>query len=234
MLDKLVQIDGNLLIGIQHTLNADWLTPIMKGITFLGEVGWAAIAMCLVLIAFKKTRKLGLICAASVLLTFICCNGILKPLIDRARPWETFAAVNNMLPDPGDASFPSGHASNMMAAAFSLWLNTRRGCCGRYARMQEGECEDAGLAKTGRVSCEDVGLMRMQGISGEAESFTRLHSVSYGAVVLALFVGLSRLYLGMHYPSDVIVGMLVAVLCCLIVYTIYIKLEKRRDIIIGE
>ena len=192
MLDKLVQIDGNLLIGIQHTLNADWLTPIMKGITFLGEVGWAAIAMCLVLIAFKRTRKIGLVCAASVLLTFICCNGILKPLIDRTRPWETFAAVNNMLPDPGDASFPSGHASNTMAAAFSLWLNTRKG------------------------------------------SFTRLHSVSYGAVVLALLVGLSRLYLGMHYPSDVIAGILVAVLCCLIVYTIYIKLEKRRDIIIGE
>ena len=194
-LEQLTQIDGNLLIGIQHTLNADWLTVVMKGVTSLGNGGIVSIALCLILMAYKKTRKLGIVCAASVALTFICCTGILKPLVDRARPWEVIDGVKMLIPDPGDSSFPSGHASNTMSVAFALWLNTRDG------RL---------LADIDHV---------------------KLHRWSYLAITLALLVGLSRIYLGMHFPGDVIGAILVAVICNFIIYKIYIQLESKHGII---
>ena len=197
-IDQLIQIDGNLLIGIQHSLNADWLTPIMKGVSFFGNIGWASILLCIVLICFKKTRRLGVLCAGSVLLTFICCTGIIKPMVDRPRPWELFSAVQPLIPDPGDSSFPSGHASNSMAVAFAFWLNTR---------------------KSNTVSLE--------------EDRCRLHRWSYVAIVFALMIALSRLYLGMHFPSDVIGGILIAIICSQIIYLINIKIESKRGIISG-
>ena len=197
LLDVIAQIDGNLLIGIQHTLNADWLTVAMKCITSLGNGGLVSIALCLVLMMYKKTRKLGIVCAASVALTFICSTGILKPLVDRARPWEVIDGIKMLIPDPGDSSFPSGHASNTMSMALALWLNTR----------------DGRLLK-------DI-------------DYVKLHRWSYLAIVLALLVGLSRVYLGMHFPSDVIGGMLVALICNIIIYKIYIQLESKHGIISG-
>lgn len=209
-LAKLAEIDGNLLIGIQHALNADWLTPIMKGISFFGNAGWASILFCLILIGIKKTRKLGILCAASVLLTFVCCSAVLKPLVDRARPWEIIEGVNRLLPDPGDASFPSGHTSNSMAVAFSFWINTRYGKVAGQNDWDEG------------VNIEWILT---------AANRRKLHNWSYVALVFAVLVGLSRIYLGMHFPGDVLCGMLVAMICSLIVYKINIKLESRNDII---
>ena len=73
-MDQLLQFDRDLLIGIQHTLNADWLTPVMKAITMLGEGGCFWIALCLVMLIIPKTRRLGIICSASLALTFVVCN----------------------------------------------------------------------------------------------------------------------------------------------------------------
>lgn len=198
LIDQLIQIDGNLLIGIQHSLNADWLTPIMKGVSFFGNIGWASILLCIVFLCFKKTRRLGILCGGSVLLTFICCTGVIKPLVDRPRPWEVFSAVQALIPDPGDSSFPSGHASNSMAVAFAFWLNTRMS--------------------------EAVGPIGIR---------SKLHRWSYVAIVFALMIALSRLYLGMHFPSDVIGGILVAIICSQIIYLINMKLESKHGIISG-
>ena len=124
-MDTFTQLDGNLLIGIQHALYADWLTPIMKAITLLGEGGYVIIAACIIMLLFRRTRRLGILCALSLALTFICCNMILKPAFDRARPFETFAEVMQLLPHPGDASFPSGHSANTMGFAWAMFLATR-------------------------------------------------------------------------------------------------------------
>ena len=128
-MDSFIQFDGNLLIGIQHALNADWLTPIMKVITLFGEAGVFWISLCLAMLLFRKTRRLGIICAFSLLLTFISCNLIIKPAVDRVRPWVTFQLVNAMLPPPCDASFPSGHSISSFASAMviALMLGKRYG-----------------------------------------------------------------------------------------------------------
>ena len=209
-MDHFTQFDGNLLIGIQHALNADWLTPIMKLITMFGEDGIFWIAVCLVLILFRRTRRLGVICALSLLCTFIACNLCLKPLIDRVRPWITFQLVNPMLPPPGDASFPSGHSANSMGPAWAMFIATMP------VKTAEGRSYDE---------------VRCLGWKGEGVSPRTMHKFGIAAVVLAVLVGISRLYLGMHYPSDVVCGLLIGVIVATVVYGVILKIEDKRGLI---
>ncbi len=211
-MDQLIQFDGNLLIGIQNALNADWLTPIMKSITFLGEYGLLPILACLLLLIFKRTRRLGIICSLSLLVTFIVCNLGLKPIVDRERPWVLFEAVNRMVPDPGDASFPSGHTANSIAPAWAAFVATLP------MKTSTGRSYDV-------VPC--------LGWRGDGADPKTAHKWSVLAIIVAALIGLSRLYLGMHFPSDVVCGFLVGMICATLVYTIIIAIEKKRGIIGG-
>ena len=206
------QIDGNLLIGIQHALNADWLTPIMKAITFCGEAGWLAILFCAVLVVIKKTRKIGWICTASIAFTFILCNLILKPTVDRLRPWEVFDGVMMLVADPGDASFPSGHAANNTAVAFAFWLSTR--------------------PEKALLHSEGLNMYR-NGWLGSERDRIMLHKFSYVTLVFALLICVSRLYLGMHFPTDVLSAILIALIITLLVYRINLKFVSKSGIING-
>ena len=206
-MDGFTQFDGNLLIGIQQTLNADWLTPVMKVITMFGEGGIFWIAVCLLLMIFRRTRRLGILCSLSLAFTFLCCNLALKPLVDRTRPWITFSAVNAMLPPPGDASFPSGHSANSMGPAWAMFI----------ASMPV-------KTPAGR-SYEDV---RCLGWKGEGISPRPVHRLSIVLVILAVFIGVSRLYLGMHYPTDVLCGLLLGMVTAVIAYKIILTIEDRR------
>ena len=47
-------------------------------------------------------------------------------------------------------------------------------------------------------------------------------------VALAALMGLSRLYVGVHFPSDVLVGGLVGSLCACLVYALARRIEARR------
>ena len=222
-MDGFTQFDGNLLIGIQHALNADWLTPIMKIITYFGEAGIFWIAVCLLLLCFRKTRRLGIICSLSLLLSFILCNLALKPLIDRTRPWVTFEEVTAFLPPPGDSSFPSGHSANSMSPAWAMFLATLPGK--RTIRNDE-----TGATRTEK----DFGLTPCLGWKGVGADPAIMHRWSIAAVILALLIGLSRLYLGMHYPSDVLAGLLLGMLSASIVWLIVRKRETSHGIIGGK
>lgn len=47
-------------------------------------------------------------------------------------------------------------------------------------------------------------------------------------IVLAALMGLSRLYVGVHFPSDVLCGMLVGLFCAWAACRVLRRLEKRR------
>ena len=52
MLEIIQTVDETILLWIQETLRTDWLTPVMKAVTFLGDSGWfwIVLAACVVFV----------------------------------------------------------------------------------------------------------------------------------------------------------------------------------------
>lgn len=148
----------------------DWIqtlrTPlgdaVIPLITALGNHGLIWIMLTAVLLVIPKTRRSGAVLAAALLVDLIVCNGILKPLIARTRPFGVNTAVTLLIPKPSDFSFPSGHTAASFTAATALWLN-----------------KEKALWKP--------------------------------ALALAVLIAFSRLYLYVHYPTDVLGGILTGI-----------------------
>lgn len=167
MLTTVQQIDGNLLINIQHLLIHDWLTPFMVHFTRLGNSGKIWIAISILLLFSKKTRKMGITALAALLLMHLSVNEFIKPLVSRTRPYEVFDEVQLLVGRQHDFSFPSGHTTASFAASYV------------YYKMAQGR------------------------------------QVKYAIVALAgsVLMGISRLYVGVHYPGDVIIGAICGLVC---------------------
>ena len=105
------------------------MTPAMKLISLTGESGIGMILLGLALVLFKKTRKAGFCVLGAVICGAIITNVTLKPLIARARPYdsELYPIFRQWWADVGsetvsDLSFPSGHATATTAAMAGLSL----------------------------------------------------------------------------------------------------------------
>ncbi len=155
-------IDVNLLLWIQEHFRRDWMTPIWKFITSLGDAGWFWIVLAIGLLIVKKTRKTGVTACSSLLIGALITNVFLKNLVARTRPYEVISSLTLLVDPQHDFSFPSGHSCASFAAAMVLY------------KM----------------------LPRKYGIP---------------AVVLAALIAFSRLYVGVHYPSDVAAGILIGI-----------------------
>ena len=165
MPEWLLALDGGLLLWLQEWVRHDLLTPLFTFYTHLGDHGLVWIALCLVLLCFKKTRKAGLAGLLALLLSLIFTNLTLTHLVSRTRPWLTVEGLLPLVAEPDPNSFPSGHTSAAFAAA-TAWALT-------FSRRWMGA---AGLA-------------------------------------CAALMAFSRLYVGVHFPTDVAAGVLVGLLC---------------------
>lgn len=163
-----------------ESLHNPVLDPVMKGLTFLGNAGCFWIALAVVLLFFKRTRKIGITMTVSLVLSLIFTNLIIKNLVNRTRPFVADPAfLQTMLVKlPSDSSFPSGHTSASVAAAVAI--------------------------------------------------FTRNKKWGIPAVVLAVLIGVSRLYLTVHFPTDVIAGLLLGIVYGIGAYFITSKLIYKN------
>lgn len=155
-----MEMEASILLFLQNEVRSPMLTSLMNGITAIGNGGIVPILVCLLLICIPKTRKTGVMAAASLLLEFVILNLTIKPLAGRIRPYEVIQGLTCVTAIPHDFSFPSGHTGCCFAVASVIYLR----------------------------------MPKWYGIP---------------AVAIAALVGFSRLYLGVHYPSDVLVGMLI-------------------------
>lgn len=103
-----------------------FFTPVFRGITFLGEIGWAFILASLVMLLFRRTRRAGAVALVSIALGGLFSNIILKnavarlrPFHDPASPFYAFWLEAGSL-EVGEYSFPSGHATATTAFAVAL------------------------------------------------------------------------------------------------------------------
>ncbi len=168
--------------------------PIMYGITCLGNAGIFWILLCaafLFIPAFKKDRKVGLSMMIALIVSLIMCNGIMKNLSARVRPFNVDTSFENLygvFNGIKDWSFPSGHTSASFAAALAIILWDRK-----------------------------------KGIP---------------AVVIAALIAFSRLYLTVHYPTDVlaslILGSLYGVAGYFVSRLIMKKSAKANKVFSGE
>ncbi|HCA74205.1 phosphatase PAP2 family protein [uncultured Bifidobacterium sp.] len=95
---------------------------------------------------------------------------------------------------PGDPSFPSGHTAAAVIVATMLLLTMRNLA---HKRFSDGRTDSVRL-----VVCRTI----------------------IGAVALVVVVACSRLLLGLHYPTDVVVS---AVVCPLISYAVWCVWDLR-------
>jgi undecaprenyl-diphosphatase len=156
----------------------DWLDHIMVLITKLGDEGLVWIALCVILLIFPRTRKCGVAMGLSLILTTILGNEIIKKIVQRPRPFVADTSVILLIPQPGQYSFPSGHTSNSVAAAFSIFL-----------------------------------FYKKPGIA---------------ALVLAGLIAFSRMYLFVHYPTDILAGIVLGIVDALIIRFLIRKWDERK------
>ena len=174
-------MDGQILIWIQNHLHADWLNPIMRAITSLGNAGAFWILLAAALLLFRRTLKIGLACAISIAIGALITNLILKNWVARVRPYEAMEALSILVGRPRDFSFPSGHATASFAGAWAVFRNTK-------SRWR------------------------------------------WGALILAILIALSRLYVGVHYPTDVLAGTAIGLLSAEITTKIlHICIKKPKN-----
>jgi undecaprenyl-diphosphatase len=101
-----------------------FFTPVLRVITDSGNHGYIFLGLTLVLLLFKKTRKLGVMALISIAIGYLVSNITLKNLVRRVRPYNTdnsdYIAWWKLTGQVVDTaySFPSGHAT--VSAAFSI------------------------------------------------------------------------------------------------------------------
>lgn len=163
-----------------QSLHTPWLDAVMTGITSLGDHGRFFLLLAVILLFFKKTRKMGLAMLLSMLLGFLIGNVWLKNMFMRQRPCWIDTTVDLLVRVPRDYSFPSGHTLIGFECGVSIWLQNRR----------------AGVA----------------------------------ALILAFLLAFSRMYLFVHFPTDVLAGAVLGSVIAWLVYQLIRKTEKRKQL----
>ena len=164
MFEALTQWELSLLHRIAD-MATDAGSVIWSAITYFGESGIFWIALSLILMLFKKTRRAGFSMGLALLIGVIVGNGILKNVIGRPRPYTTDPTLSHRLvfgEMTKDFSFPSGHTLASFEAATALFIRHKKW----------------GIA----------------------------------ALVLAFFISVSRLFLLVHYPTDLVAGAVLGIL----------------------
>jgi len=118
------------------------------------------------------------IVAAALIVDLVLCNGILKNIFARTRPFDVKEGISLLITAPKDFSFPSGHTAASFTAVAALYF--------------------AGEKKLWKISC-----------------------------AVAVLIAFSRMYLYVHYPTDILGGIIVGIVSGLVGAYIIKRVQKR-------
>ncbi len=170
-----------ILNKISDIFKCGFLDAFMPIVTRFGDDGIFWIALAIILLCFKKTRKIGFCMGLSLIIGFLVGNVFLKNVIARTRPYDVNTEISLLISKLNDYSFPSGHTLASFESATAIFIFNKK-----------------------------------WGIP---------------ALVLASLIAFSRIYLYVHYPTDVlggiVLGISVANLSCYIINNLYLKADKK-------
>ncbi len=143
-----------------YDLRCEWLTPIVKAITYMGN--WQSIAiLCLILLILPPLRTTYGVPVASGAIFVTILNKIIKNIVQRPRPDDILHLVQE-----GGFSFSSGHSiTSVFVYGILIYL-----------------------------------------IRTNAQNYALANVLTVLLCIPLIGVGVSRIYLGVHYPSDVLAG----------------------------
>ena len=175
--------EADFLLYLQNNVRTEFLNYIMRFFSFLGDYGWLCIVLCIVLIAVKKTRPIGIIAAVGLVGSLLVVNLGIKPFVHRPRPYTIIDGLILITRKPHDSSFPSGHTSAAFVVSCAItW------CLSRKKKW--------------------IGII---------------------LIIIASLIAFSRLYVGVHYPTDVLAGILLGVGISIVTY-----LALRKKVLLKE
>ena len=169
--------------GLIQGLRTDGLNTVAELITYIGN--WQSIVViCLLLLAFEKTRKTyGIPVTISAILSTVI-NKIVKIQMARPRP-----DAANMLIEQDGFSYASGHTVTAVAVFFLIAY----------------------------LLCKNM------------DNKWKSRIAAFFLVVLALLIGLSRIYLGVHYASDVFGGFFLGLAVFCLVALIFYPHKREKE-----
>lgn len=168
----LIDWEGPVLLWIQEHLRNDFLTPVLTFLTHLGDHGYFWIALTILFLLLRKTRKVGGLMTCSLLFNTLVNNVLLKNLVARTRPYEVVDGLHRIIEAQSDYSFPSGHTGSAFAVAVVVFLMCPR-------------------------------------------------KIGVPVLVFAFVIAFSRLYVGVHFPTDVLGGALIGAVIAYLVCAVY-------------
>ncbi len=180
------------------------MDSIMIFITHLGDDGIFWIVLGIILCLFKKTRKMGIATLLGIAVVSGFNNLVFKPLFERLRPY-----------DPAIAQFWE-----------SIGFN--------YTFPFDPDLQPAIGIGTDHYSYSFPSGHTASSIGAAVAMFCVNKKWGIPSIILAVLIGFSRIYLHVHYPSDVIAGAIIAAILGVCVYLVVFKalakpLDKLND-----
>lgn len=189
-----------------NSLHGTFIDYVFLIITFLGDKGIIWISSALVMLLFKKTRRIGIY----VIITYVFIGGtnnyIIKLLTDRSRPFY----------DNTIAVYPDAKSLQDFAIAIFYGDGVFLG----FAEIPDSTSFFSGHT-VASIACATMIL---------------LHNRKFGipAIILASLIAVSRLWLGVHWPTDVIFGIIFAIAAAIGLYYLLRFLEPKVLALLGK
>lgn len=167
LIQKIKETDIKVSYIFPKLYHHKFLCKTMTLITGVGDFGMIWLFLIFILSLNNKTQLLAQKMLAALLLSTIISQVIIKSIVKRKRPCQTYSNIKMLIAIPSDYSFPSGHTASSFACATAICFF---------------------FPKTGILF-----------------------------ILFAFLISFSRLFLFVHYLSDVIFGIILGILVGILV-----------------